>query len=293
MSASPYKHFLTYGLVLGGLLLLAAVIIPIVGQTSSSSPMSPDRVNLRQIMQASLIYANDHQGQLPHAKDVWDYAKLLAEGGGLESAIQWLSPTDPATPSQADRNIDVLEGPRDGTPRQVNPAFRKLAPCWAVALGRLNVSMRPTTPIAWTRGLQPDGTWAAHSPYGSDGGYIVFIGGNVGFYRDLKSGDELARFDGTGMTSNILESLPPGTRIGEYQPTPEEQSAWSRTNRWGQRIKTLHDHTPQIGFAMLWAGFIGVSIYRLRKRIPGALTILLWPLAITIILALLIPTVAS
>lgn len=254
-----------------------------------------DGSNLRQIGQASLIYAQLHNDQLPQADDIWDYAGLLAEAKIIESASLWLSHSDPATHGDFRRDLDsaiILVPAQTGMPRRLTTEFRKLKPSWAVALGTLTTRMPPTTPIAWTRGLQPDGTWATHSPYGSEGGYIVFIGGNVGFYRDLKSGDELVRFDGTGITSNILEALPPGTRIGEYRPTPEEQSSWSRTNRWEQQIETLDDYTPQIGLAMLWAGFIGVSIYRLKKRIPGALTILLWPLVITVILAVCIPTIS-
>ena len=39
------------------------------------------------------------------------------------------------------------------------------------------------TPVIYTRGLQNNGTWSATSGvYKDAGGYIAFLGGNVGFY---------------------------------------------------------------------------------------------------------------
>jgi len=76
---------------------------------------------------------------------------------------------------------------------------------------------RRTTPVAWTRGLRPDGTWAPDSPYAGEGGHVVFLDGNVVFFRRIDGG--LRRFDGKGMTSNILEALPPGARVGEAAPS--------------------------------------------------------------------------
>jgi hypothetical protein len=82
------------------------------------------------------------------------------------------------------------------------------------------MGMPSTTPILWTRGLQPDGTWAPHSPYGTHGGFIMFLGGNVAYFRNLSDdGGQLIARTGN-KTANILEALPPGTRIGEYTPTP-------------------------------------------------------------------------
>jgi hypothetical protein len=71
-------------------------------------------------------------------------------------------------------------------------------------------------PIAWTRGLQPDGTWSKDSPHEGEGGYIVFLGGNVSGFTKSLTDSPLQRYDGNGTTTNILEALPPGTRVGEY-----------------------------------------------------------------------------
>ena len=61
-----------------------------------------------------------------------------------------------------------------------------------------------TTPIAWTRGLQSTGVWAdLNAIYGGDGGHIVFMGGNVAFYRNVASRLVVPSTGET--TSDILE----------------------------------------------------------------------------------------
>lgn len=259
------------------------------GRVQSRAYRSADASNLRQIGQASLIYSQSHNDQLPLATDVWDYARLLAEDAGLDNASMWTSRVDPAF-NDTDRYALVLT--KDTTrPRSLSPDFKKIKPSFAVAIGKINTSMPATTPIAWTRGLQADGTWAKHSPYGSDGGHIVFLGGNVSYFKNLgtnAASGELVRYDGKGPTNNILEALPPGTRIGEYIPTAEEQASWSN---WKRKLnEAVEDRSPLIGLLLLWAPFLGISVYRLTKGIPGGISILLWPLIISVLLAIIVPT---
>ncbi|CAM3164562.1 hypothetical protein [Rariglobus hedericola] len=224
---APKSYLSTILLAVVLLVLLAGILIPTLGRVKSV-PRGPDSSNIRQIGQASLIYMMSNNDRFPEATHVWDFARQLAESGGLDVASMWQSKVDPAFNDSADVPRTVLV-PGDSHPRQLDPLFRQIKPCIAVPLGKLTNEMPSSTPIAWTRGLQLDGTWAKHSPYGTDGGYIVFMGGNVAFYRNLISDDDkLLRFDGKGKTSNILDALPPGCRIGEYVPTLTEQSEWAK-----------------------------------------------------------------
>lgn len=155
----------------------------------------------------------------------------MADAGILNDGTFWQSRIDPANAGTAREKIDILLPASGKAPRELNPAFRAIKPTFAVALGKLHWNMPSTTPIIWTRGLQLDGTWASHSPYGTDGGYIMFLGGNMAFYRNLSDdGGQLIDRNGN-KTSNILEALPPGTRIGEYVPTPAEQLEWAKQSR--------------------------------------------------------------
>ncbi|MDF3057726.1 MAG: hypothetical protein K0R17_1941 [Rariglobus sp.] len=230
MKPSPYRRLYEYAFVLVIIMILAAVILPTIGHTCGGrGGRFVDGSNLRQIGQATLIYASGHNDRLPVAEDVWDYARQLAEGGGLDEARLWQSTIDPASTPAGDKKLKVLLPSLNGQqPRELNPAFRKVKPAFAVALGKITTNSPATTPIAWTRGLQPDGTWAKHSPYGTAGGYIYFLGGNVAFYLNLSgNGGELIGRDGN-KTANIFDALPRGCRIGEYMPTPAEEAQWAR-----------------------------------------------------------------
>lgn len=154
MNSRPYyKRFYFYPIILIGLGLLAVVIIPSMGKTCIYSAKSPDSSNLRQIAQASLIYAQDNHDRFPEATDVWDYARLLAIGAALTESNFWQSRADPAyTPSQ-NAYDSILAPAIDNHSRELSSAFRALKPSIAVPLGKLTIAMPATTPIAWTRGL--------------------------------------------------------------------------------------------------------------------------------------------
>lgn len=217
---------------------------------------------------------------LPVVENVWDYAGELARDGGLNDATIWVVAGDPANKSAAGRLSTVLGTSR----RELDPAFRKLVPSWAVPLGRLNANMPATMPIAWTRGLRQDGTWASHSPNGTKGGHVVFLGGNVAFYRNVR--DALRRYDGNGMTSNILEALPPGTQIGEYAPNAQERSAWA----WTGRMMKFQEATGPLMLPGLWLlALMTLIVQVMRERWPGWL--LVWFLVLSFIVAIMAPTV--
>jgi hypothetical protein len=206
------------GLALAGLItgyigialfaVMLAIIVPTIGHVKTTAARTVDSSNLRQIGQASLIYAADHQDQLPEAATVWEYAAELARGGGLNDAQIWLAGNDR---NQAESVWRILSADRES----IDPEFRALRLSFVVPLGGIRTDMPSQVPIAWTRGLQADGTWAADSPYGGEGGHIVFLGGNVVFSRSLAADSPLVRYGTQEPTSDIREALPPGVRLSE------------------------------------------------------------------------------
>lgn len=224
---------------------------------------------LRGIMQASLVYAADHQDKLPAAETIWGYAAELARGGGLNDASVWVIDHDPAQTRRSLPAENVLAADKRG----VESRFLETKPSWAVPLGDLNAWMPHTMPIAWTRGLRRDGTWAPHSPYGGEGGYVVFLAGNVRFFRDVKN--RLECFDGKGTTSDILEALPPGTRIGEYAPDAAEQRDWPAIKRRRDQDRAAWRTLKPILFGAVW---LGVLLLMIRDTIRGAVPRWIWRL---------------
>jgi hypothetical protein len=250
------------------LCLLVATSLAPTGRMRETARRSVDASNLSQVGQASLLYASVHQDRLPQAVDVWGYAGQLARDGGLNDAAIWTTGTDPANAEMAADLRTVLTADR----ASLDPGFAKLKPSWAVPLGELTVRLPPTTPIAWSRGLRPDGTWSPHGPYGADGGHIVFLAGNVAFYRNTR--DAFVRFGGKGLTGNILEALPPGTRIGEYGPNEGEQREWIRA----RRMRQVREQAGSLIFPIIWLGvLLTLIVQTCRRRCPARFLIwFLW-----------------
>jgi hypothetical protein len=178
---------------------VAAVIFPNMHHHRETAPRAVDASNLRQIGQASLIYASDSQDQLPQADDIHAFATALARKGGLNDARIWITTEEGRRPAYA-ALFTVLTSDRSATEH----AFATIRPSFAAAVRGLHAKLPSTTPIAWTRGLQPDGTWAKDSPYGGKGGHVVFLGGNVQWFDQA----EFISRDGLP-TPDIRAALPP------------------------------------------------------------------------------------
>ena len=145
--------------------------------------------------------------------DVYAYAAELARSGILMWPQFWLSRIDPSLKTAAFEDNHYIV---NSVSKRINPKFQGAPLAFAVALLPKVSDLPPTTPIAWTRGLQPDGTWRKDNPYGGKGGDVFFVGGNVQQYT--KTAGPFVKWGTLEPTSNILEALPPGTRIGEYVP---------------------------------------------------------------------------
>ncbi len=180
--------------------ILASILIPTVGRVRESARRTVDSNNIRQIGQASLIYANDNRERLPGGPinqngeiqptgarndipNINALAAALARSGGLNDASIWISQSD--TNGEIRPNLSVVLD-RQGQNLVINPDFNQSAVSFAY-LANLTTSMPSTQPIAFTRGLQTNGQWANNpiSVYRNDGGHVVFIGGNVNFFRDV------------------------------------------------------------------------------------------------------------
>jgi type II secretory pathway pseudopilin PulG len=203
--------------------LIAAMAIPAFSKVRETAQRSVDASNLRQVVQASLLYAADHNGRLPmrsippdggstgtrELATIQAVAAALARDGGLNDSSMWFSVSDRATamaPASAIASPIVFD---DGT---LNTEFMgQTALAWDFVTG-LTTSDPVGTPVAWTRGLRRDGTWDAKAGvHGAKGGHIAFLGGNVQFFRNLSAAG-LKTQDGQP-TTDILKTLPAGRRV--------------------------------------------------------------------------------
>jgi prepilin-type N-terminal cleavage/methylation domain-containing protein len=192
--------------------ILASILIPTVGRVREAARRTVDASNIRQIGQASLIYANDNNERLPprgsgssqglsgtgntvgnlvantQTPNIYAIAAALARSGGLNDASIWISSSDRHQTVDANNQTTILTGLPAS--RILTPTFASSGVSFAYIAGR-STSQPSTHPIAFTRGLNQaggDGKWVGTGNagvYGSDGGHIVFLGGNVQFYKDV------------------------------------------------------------------------------------------------------------
>lgn len=221
MKSSPYDlrrkapgftliELLTVIAIIG---ILAAIIIPTVGKVRETAQRSVASSNLRQIGQASLIYASDNKDRLPGTTaaaatnanasstgTLFGVAFHLAYQGGLNDASVWFAGSDDATGQST-----VLNSSRTA----LLTTFSGVSSLSYAYMAGLTAGDPSTTPVAWTRKLQTtDGKWASDAPWRSDGGHIVFLGGNVAWYRDITGTNALIHGTSGATTSNIEDTKP-------------------------------------------------------------------------------------
>lgn len=201
--------------------MLAAILIPVVGNAMDSARKTTASNNLRQIAIAYFNYSNsDGRPKTINKPTLHEWASVLAEKTDLNDPQLWIIPEDPLvlnSPSTTPKYISSLN--TQNNRYQINNDFKN-SPLSITVANNLPPSVNPsTTPIAWTRGLQPNGKWNSlsnpkPSPYGDKGGFIAFLDGHVSWYSDLnEDGGQLIHYITKRPTHNIQEALPSSASI--------------------------------------------------------------------------------
>jgi prepilin-type N-terminal cleavage/methylation domain-containing protein len=187
--------------------VLAAVLFPGVQGVMRSAKKNSALNKLRSIGQGYLNWSQGGRtmklngtwtsgGQV--ATRVSEYAANLAIGAQLDSGELWFVEGD----ALLDNNI-ITQMPKNvvqvqGAASVVSPIFtaalvEATASSWSVyAPTSPGLSGSVVVPLAWTRGLQADGTWAAAtgmaagSVWGPEGGHIVYGDGHVSWCTNTK-----------------------------------------------------------------------------------------------------------
>ncbi|MBK1875404.1 prepilin-type N-terminal cleavage/methylation domain-containing protein [Pelagicoccus mobilis] len=207
--------------VIAILAILGAIIFPTVGQFRTLAKKTSDSNDLRNIVQASQMFAAQNGERLVGADqvlgtngvttgtaDLVDIASILAYGGELTDPANWVSAND----ASRGNGSGALFTEDDTDPANiVYAAGSGYAPedlSYSYVTG-LRTSDSATTPVVFTRKSSlTDATWAATDPYGTDGGHIAFLGGNVSWFDTIDS-KLINVSDGTS-TNSLADAVPGG-----------------------------------------------------------------------------------
>ena len=186
-SAFTLIELLTVIAIIG---ILAAIIIPTVGAVREKAQRAVDGNNLREIVKAAQIYAGDNQDKLPDPQSIsnavlgtpslaWKWPGILAKNNILTDPAFYFAKNDPVFSGTYPTFIINPSAQRNS----LHTTFiNNRSPSWEF-VGGVKMSDAATSPLAYTRGLQTNGTWSTTSGvYKDSGGYIAFLGGNVTFY---------------------------------------------------------------------------------------------------------------
>ncbi len=205
-------------MVLAVMGILAGLLIPSVGVVREKAQRMATGQKLRQIGLAVATYQSV-TGRSLTATDLAGWVTRLAAETGVREGKLFLFEEDPLVAALADGIPPVL-AERGPAGWQVIEGFGELPLGVVVASGVSTAANPSTTPVAWTRGLTPEGRWQPHGSeragvYGDEGGFIVFLDGHVEFHRDLArdGGQLVAQSDGR-RTADIREAV--GAGVAAY-----------------------------------------------------------------------------
>lgn len=173
--------------------ILAAIVIPTVGTVREKAQRSVDANSAREILKAAQIYAGDNQDRLPDPQNIanatlnapqpaWKWPGILAKNNILSDASFYFAKNDPAFNGTYPQFIIQPTAQRNSLNTQFTTSR---SPSWEF-VGGVKMSDPATTPVLYTRGLTAQGVWNATSGvYKDTGGFIAFLGGNVGFFSSI------------------------------------------------------------------------------------------------------------
>ncbi len=215
-------------LVAAGLVLvLIVILLPYASGQLKTAKIAGATGGLRKISAAYLVTTMGDDARAVKVGTVHEFARDLAQYGGLNDPDAWLIQADPLVEARhlakAPFPTRVADEPAaKNAPWTVNPDFQSSPVSFAVA-SNTPLKAADTAPVIWTRGLKPDGTWTDEndpkpSPFGSPFGLIMFRDGKVEVFKDNElaaNGGALVDYKTRQPTADISKAIHPQANVLE------------------------------------------------------------------------------
>lgn len=228
--------------------ILAALIFPTLGRVREAAQRTVEANNLREIVKAASLYAADNNDRLPDPAAIaaqsppalaggpgpFLWAGVLAQRGLLTDPNFYFARSDPQFNGTYPA---AIISPDDRT--LLDPSFVTNRVLSYELVGGLRLTDAPTTPVAFTRGLLPNGTWSiTNGTYRDTGGHIAFLGGSVQFYPNIAEAASQLTLNNGRKGGSLLQALPynanpalnprvyatPPAGLGSLTGTPAERA---------------------------------------------------------------------
>jgi prepilin-type N-terminal cleavage/methylation domain-containing protein len=204
--------------------ILAALIFPTVGKVRETAQRTVDANNLRELVKAASLYAADNNDRLPDPGAVatqypglgagpYAWAGILAQRGILTDTTFYFAKSDPFFSGSYPA---AIVDPANRTTLNADFGGRTLS---FEFVGGLRMGDAPTTPVAFTRGLQVNGQWDATSgTYKDLGGHVAFLGGNIQFFPNVSEADNRLSLSNGTKGPSIRQAIPVTAKIYATPP---------------------------------------------------------------------------
>jgi prepilin-type N-terminal cleavage/methylation domain-containing protein len=229
--------------------ILAALFFPTMGAALDRAKRAADGANVREIVKASLIYAQDNGDKLPDPTSgviptttlnatpralLWP--GIIARNGILTDPKVYFSKLDPFFSGTFPLSIINSQLASTAPKTSLDSTFLSASPSYEF-VGGLKTSDPATTPVVYTRGLQTNGSWSLTSGvYKDTGGFVGYLGGNVEFYSNVAAPVAVFTSNNSGRRiGNIQQAIPTTARLWGVPPTGQQILGNSNTGTAAQR----------------------------------------------------------
>lgn len=187
--------------------ILATVLVPTAGHMMEKARRTKAANNLRQVAIAYASTQIDDSFNTVQTKSYHTFIRKLSEQTHLNDPRIWIQSDDPKVIKRQETiPASLYDSKLEEFPISISVA--SFIPPHAPA---------STTPIAWTRGLLPNGYWdAENGVYGIKGGFIAFLDGHVQWF------------------DNIAEEPHLLLKLGTQERTPNIEDATGAYGYWEQ-----------------------------------------------------------